>query len=111
MVLAIREGVNTRIVEPHCELQWKDVVRLAEANLLRAVGSWFEAVDNYVERAPLQSRHQRFPVAGHELSFAAHCLGQGVYHLFFVANVLIGIRGIGEDIRCATARVSSPAEH
>ncbi len=91
-------------------MKLKDVVRLAEENLLRAIAGGFETVDDHVERVALQRGDECFPVARNKLRAPAHRLGEGVDHLFFVADVAIGIGGIGEDVRRATARICAPTQ-
>ena len=104
-------GVDAIVVAADGELELKDVIRLAEEDLLRAISGWFETVDDHVERVALQRGDECFPVARHKLRAPAHRLGQRVDHLFFVADVTIGIGGIGEDVRRATARIGAPTEH
>jgi hypothetical protein len=89
----------------------KNVVGLAEENLLRAIAGRFESVDDHVKRLTLQRGDERFPIAGHKLRAPAHRLGQSVDHLFFIADVLIGIGGIGEDVRRAATRISAPTQN
>src|SRR6185295_17667160 len=110
-IFAIFERVNPVVVAAYGELKLKDVIRLTEENLLRAISGRFESIDDDVERFTLQRGDKRLPIARHKLGATAHRLGQGVDHLLLIADITIGIGGISEDIRRPTARVGSPPQH
>src|ERR1041385_2382361 len=102
--------MNLLLVVADGERELKNVVRLTELNLPLPIGSWFETVDDHIERFALQSRHQRLPIRRHELRLSSHRSGEGIDHLFFVTDVLIGVIWIVVDVRRAAAGIGAPAE-
>ena len=102
--------MNLLLIRAHSQLKFENVVGVTEINLLRAIRCGFESVNDDVERAALERRHECFPIRGHKYRLAPHGRGHRVNHLFFVADVLVWIGGIVEDVRRAAARICAPAQ-
>src|SRR4030095_5124267 len=98
------------VIAPYSQLQLKDVIRSAEEDLLRAIGSGLQSINYDIERSSLQCGNQCLPIARDKLGFAAHRDGEGIDHLLFITNVAIWIGRIGENVGCAATRISAPAQ-
>ncbi len=61
-IVTIGERANPFFIASNRQLQLENIIGIAEINLLRAVSGGFESVHDYVERAALESRHERLPI-------------------------------------------------
>src|SRR5215831_2048234 len=102
--------MNTLVVLPHRQRKLKDVVGLAELNLLLTVSGRLEPVNDDVERPPVQRRDECLPIRRNKLGLAAHGGRERINHLFFIADILIRMSRIVEDVRRPAAWISAPAK-
>ena len=109
-VLTILKRVNLLFVISDRERELKNVIRLAELNLLLPIGGRLQAVHNDVERLALQCRDERLPIRRNKLGLASHRRCERINHLLLVTDVLIGMIWIVENVRRAAGCVGAPAQ-
>src|ERR1043166_7186519 len=100
--------MNSLVVFAHRQRELKNVVGLAELDLLLPIGRRLESVDDHVERFSLQRRYEGLPIRRNKLGLAAHGRRERLDHLFLITDVLIGMLWIVKDIRRATAGIGAP---
>jgi len=108
--VAVFERAYARLRFADGELQTEDVVGLAEEYEAGAVFGRLQSVDDHVELAALERRDDGLPVGRDEFGSAVHRRRERVNHLLLVADVLLRVRRVGEDVGRAAAGVCAPAQ-